>query len=152
MCEYIRRMVREIRAREIENHFKKELGIDFIKADFIGDPELLKPKYPHSINPHNFYPHPTILIDYSQIGFENKDKRVIENSLLFRKLLEVAENIGGCVTFFDVVTHQLILKEGDIIVCLDEQSLNKAKTIQKLNKLVNLRVLSIDEVWDFFRF
>ena len=148
ICEYVRRMVKEIRAKEIENFFKRELGIDYLKADFVSDLNLLAPKYPHSINPYNFYPHPIIFIYYSDIGFKQDSKRIIEDSGLFKEVLEVAENIGGCATFFDPVNHQPILKDGDIIICLDEESQNKAKVLQKLNKLEDLKILSPDEFWD----
>jgi hypothetical protein len=109
MCEYIRRMVKEIKAKEIEDYFRRDPGIDIVKADYVGDTDVLVPRYPHSINPQNFYPHPILFIECSKIGYDNEDKnlrkRIIEDSLLYKRCLDFAEKHNGCVTFFDVKLH-----------------------------------------------
>jgi len=152
MCEYIRRMVKEIKAKEIEDYFRRDPGIDIVKADYVGDTDVLVPRYPHSINPQNFYPHPILFIECSKIGYDNEDKnlrkRIIEDSLLYKRCLDFAEKHNGCVTFFDVKLHQSILKRGDIIICLDQESYNRTNIIRDLNRTVGFRVLNLDEIYE----
>jgi len=151
MCEYIRRMVHRVRAKEIKEYFKKELKLNDGEADFIADLNLLIPKYPYSINPQNFYPHPILFIECTEIGYEvdkNKRKAIIEDSSFYRQCLEFAERMCGCVTFFDVTKHQSVLTGKDLIICLDEQAYNRVLKILQLNKTVGFKVLNLNEAYE----
>ena len=135
--EYIRREVHKIRAKEIKEHFRTYFPSKDVSADFVDDAEHLTPKYPYSINPQNHYPHPIVFIESSQIWSEKEEKSVrkaiIEDSQVFRLCLEYAERNSGCVTFLDVINHQRIFKEGDIILCMDDATFQRAERLLKLN-------------------
>lgn len=152
LCGYIRRTVKTIRAKEIEKYFKNVVGIDFVKADFVGESDDLVPRYPYSLNPENFYPHPTIFIESSEILSEKEDKStrkaIIEDSELFKLCLSYAEETNGCVTFFDISKHQKILRSGDIIICLDDKSFSRMNKIKELNRIIDFKVLNLDDAYD----
>ena len=52
-----------------------------------------------------------------------------EDTEFFKLALQYAEEHGGCVTLPDVVNHQKIMREGDIVICVDDISYDEMKNI-----------------------
>ena len=119
----------------------------YVKTEFINETseDHLVPEYTYSLNPETFFPHPIILVKKSNSSsIKNK---ILQETMLYKRLLRYAERNGGCVTMEDLDNHHRILGNGDLIVCIDDDAFNQMRQIEQLNRGRGFKVISLDNTY-----
>jgi len=134
--------------KEIYNFLKENSFKDtYVTSEFVGcdnpDAKAIIPKLPYPMRTENHYPHPIIFIYKGKLDKQYQHR--IENSVFFRKVLEYAENLRGCATFFDEELHTKILKSNDLFICIDDKSKEDIEEILFLNGKSDIGILSTEE-------
>lgn len=123
----------------------KDITSAYVKTEFIGDTfkDHLVPDYRYGLNVETLFPHPIILIKSNQLNNKN-----IQETELFKLLLMYAEKQGGCVIFEDMDNHHRILKDGDLIVCTDDDAFSEISKIKALDRRRGYDVLDLDMAYE----
>ncbi|KAF5416722.1 MAG: hypothetical protein C5S48_02085 [Candidatus Methanogaster sp.] len=123
----------------------KDITTARVKTEFISDAfeDHLVPKYKYSLKPETLFPHPVILVKSTQ----SENKKILPETAIFKKLLRYAEKRGGCVAMENLNDHHRILKDEDIIVCIDDAAFKEMHQIQQLNRGRDFKVLNLDDTY-----
>lgn len=150
LSSYVKRNLSKINQKETHQLLKKFLSDDKIYTCFVSDPFIdhIKPKFPHPIRPYLYYLHPLFLL-YSKELKRKIPKPIIEESELFNISHQLAEKYSGSSFYIDVVSDFPILKDGDILICLDDESMYEATLMSNLYPSQHIKIM--DET-NFFNF
>ena len=143
LCRYIdNECIRH--AAFLNQHLVQKLGLPHNKFEttFIGEKWIkqINPSRNIKLSANHKAPHPLFVFFTSPSNpFGKETRSVVENSPLYRRALQEAAKIGGCVKLFEA-EDQTILNENDFLVVHDTESKAKADALAALgikSKIVN---------------
>lgn len=149
ICGYVSSKVCPPYKQEVDDVLKDVTAC--VETEFINESfeDHLVPKYHHNINPGPLFPHPIILVNKGSMSSINSS--TFQETALFKQLLRYAEKNGGCVIMEDLDNHHRILREGDLIVCVDNDAFEKMHQIEQLNRGRGFKVLNLDDTYHLLK-
>jgi len=149
--EYIKQEVDDWSDDEILDHLVEVTPGDsaYVKSYSIDEAKKLQQMAPLSKKPADtqmHYPHPTIFIHTG----DNWHKKEVKALDVYDVMCEYAYRNKGCVKFFDERQDRDYMSQGDIIVCLEENSKQEYERYNNLNHKRAIDILSVNEAMKRF--